>query len=87
MMMNQQKNRIWAKVKHWRAISRQRNQLKTLSADLAIDMGISRVDLDREASRPFWDNATCYDGSLRTSNGSSQDSCEENFRLKQCLQP
>ena len=53
MTLNLQKHKIWAKVKHWRDISRQRSELRMLSDHLLKDMGISRVDAEREANRPF----------------------------------
>lgn len=47
--------RGWDKVRMWREIARQRNQLRRFSEYLAKDIGISRADAEREADRPFWD--------------------------------
>lgn len=76
------KDRIWAKVKLWKDISRQRRELGMLSDHTIKDLGISRVDAEREANRPFWDNASCYDISLRKRDSSSQDTCVEKYKLK-----
>lgn len=55
----------WVKVKAWREVSRQRNELRDLSDQLLKDIGISRADAIREANRVFWDNKTVFDISLR----------------------
>jgi uncharacterized protein YjiS (DUF1127 family) len=39
----------------WREVRRQRRALLALSDQLLKDIGISRADAIREASRPFWD--------------------------------
>ena len=46
---------IWARVVQWREMSGQRRQLKRDLHSLSRDLGISVVDLEREANRPFWD--------------------------------
>lgn len=45
----------WDKIRMWREIARQRNQLRRFSEHLAKDIGISRADAEREADRHFWD--------------------------------
>ena len=47
--------RAWGKIRMWREIARQRSQLRRFSEYLAKDIGISRVDAEREADRHFWD--------------------------------
>ncbi len=58
-------NNAWSQVKHWREVSAQRHQLKDVSDHILKDIGFSRVDAEREASRPFWDNSANWDVSLR----------------------
>jgi uncharacterized protein YjiS (DUF1127 family) len=87
MLLNLKNNAIWAKVKNWREISKQRNELRMLSDHLIKDVGLSRVDLEREASRPFWDNAPCYDDSLQKRSSTNQDTRVEKLRLNKCFQP
>ncbi len=70
--------RVWLKVKAWREVSRQRNQLSNLSDPLLKDIGISRADAIREANRVFWDNKPAFDISLRKRAGSKPES--ENTR-------
>lgn len=39
----------------WRNLMRERQHLRSLDDHALRDIGISRQDVDREASRPFWD--------------------------------
>lgn len=39
----------------WRDLMRERQHLRSLDDHALKDIGISRRDVDREASRPFWD--------------------------------
>lgn len=55
MLLSALIKRGWDKVRMWREIARQRNQLRRFSEYLAKDIGISRADAEREADRPFWD--------------------------------
>lgn len=55
MLLSVMLKRSWDKVRMWREIARQRNQLRRYSEYLAKDIGISRVDAEREADRHFWD--------------------------------
>jgi uncharacterized protein YjiS (DUF1127 family) len=41
----------------WQDVARQRRALLELDERLLKDIGISRADAEREASRPFWDAA------------------------------
>jgi uncharacterized protein YjiS (DUF1127 family) len=41
----------------WQDVARQRRALLALNERLLKDIGISRADAEREASRPFWDLA------------------------------
>jgi uncharacterized protein YjiS (DUF1127 family) len=41
----------------WREVARQRRALLTLDERLLKDIGITRADAEREASRPLWDLA------------------------------
>jgi len=40
----------------WRMLARERYLLQTLSDEMLKDIGISRLDAEREAGRPFWDD-------------------------------
>jgi uncharacterized protein YjiS (DUF1127 family) len=40
----------------WRMLSRERYLLQTLSDGMLKDIGISRLEAEREARRPFWDD-------------------------------
>jgi uncharacterized protein YjiS (DUF1127 family) len=39
----------------WQEVARQRRSLLTLNEHMLKDIGITRADALREASRPFWD--------------------------------
>jgi uncharacterized protein YjiS (DUF1127 family) len=39
----------------WLEVRRQRRQLQSLSDAMLRDIGLSRADAEREATRPFWD--------------------------------
>jgi uncharacterized protein YjiS (DUF1127 family) len=41
----------------WQEVARQRRALLQLDERLRKDIGITRADAEREASRPFWDLA------------------------------
>jgi uncharacterized protein YjiS (DUF1127 family) len=45
----------WQRVSRWHALYRQRQQLAALSDEMLKDLGLSRVDIEVEANRPFWD--------------------------------
>lgn len=57
--------KIWATLKKWQEVSRQRRELSKLSDDLLKDIGLSKVDAEREVNRPFWDSRQAFDPSLR----------------------
>ncbi|WP_245621772.1 DUF1127 domain-containing protein [Sedimenticola selenatireducens] len=40
----------------WRMLARERYLLQTLSDEMLKDIGISRLDAEQEARRPFWDD-------------------------------
>jgi uncharacterized protein YjiS (DUF1127 family) len=44
-------------VLNWQEVARQRRALLALDERLLKDIGITRADAEREASRPFWDLA------------------------------
>jgi len=43
---------------HWHELARQRRALLALSEHMLKDIGISRAEAEREASRPFWSDGT-----------------------------
>ncbi len=45
---------LWETLFTWRKRASQRRQLASLEDRLLKDMGISRADAEREASKPFW---------------------------------
>lgn len=40
----------------WRMLARERYLLQTLSDEMLKDIGVTRLDAEREAHRPFWDD-------------------------------
>ncbi|KHL67845.1 hypothetical protein SF06_33700 [Pseudomonas flexibilis] len=42
--------------RRWKTLHDQRHQLASLSDAMLKDIGLSRADAEREASRPFWDD-------------------------------
>jgi uncharacterized protein YjiS (DUF1127 family) len=44
----------FARLLHWHELARQRRALLALSDHMLKDIGISRAEAEREASRPFW---------------------------------
>lgn len=64
-MFQQVLKRIEATSKTWQEVSRQRKELSSFSDDLLKDIGLSRVDADREANRPYWDHKSSCDSTLR----------------------
>ncbi len=41
-------------VLRWQDRANQRNRLRTMSDAMLKDLGLSRADVDREVSKPFW---------------------------------
>jgi len=81
-------NKAWSQVHHWREVSTQRRQLNNMSDHLLKDIGLSRVDAEREAKRPFWDVDADRDTSLRTRGRLvvEQTQTSEGCKLKCCSQ-
>ena len=44
----------FARLLHWHELARQRRALLALNDHMLEDIGISRAEAEREASRPFW---------------------------------
>ena len=44
-----------AQLKRWRQVSKDRAELARMSDDRLRDIGLSRADVLKETSRPFWD--------------------------------
>nr|WP_297461772.1 DUF1127 domain-containing protein [uncultured Halomonas sp.] len=56
----QRKGRVrrgWLRLRRWLQLRHERRQLWRLSDAMLKDIGLSRADVEREASRPFWDDA------------------------------
>ena len=49
--------RGWLRLRRWLQLRHERRQLWRLSDAMLKDIGLSRADVEREASRPFWDDA------------------------------
>ncbi len=79
-------NKISNQLKIWREVSRQRNELAKLSDHLLKDIGLSRVDVEREAARPFWDNAPANDVSLRPRGNEDSSRRSARCKVKCCTQ-
>jgi uncharacterized protein YjiS (DUF1127 family) len=58
-------NKVLVKIRLWGEICRQRKQLSKMDDYLLKDIGLSRVDADREANRKFWDSSAVEDESLQ----------------------
>ncbi|SDM23493.1 Uncharacterized conserved protein YjiS, DUF1127 family [Modicisalibacter muralis] len=48
--------RVWTRIQRWQQLHHERRQLWRLSDAMLKDIGLSRADVSREASRPFWDD-------------------------------
>jgi uncharacterized protein YjiS (DUF1127 family) len=46
-----------ARLLRWHELARQRRTLRTLDDRMLKDIGVTRADAEREASRPFWRDA------------------------------
>ena len=47
---------VVVKLRRWHQLSNERVELSRLSDERLRDIGLSRADVVREASRPFWDD-------------------------------
>lgn len=50
-------HRGWMRLQRWQQLRHERRQLWRLSDAMLKDIGLSRADVEHEASRPFWDDA------------------------------
>lgn len=66
-------NQILTKIQIWRQISAQRSQLNELSDNILKDIGLSRIDAEREASRYFLDSGSKSDVTLRKRGEAEQN--------------
>ncbi|MDW5377386.1 DUF1127 domain-containing protein [Halomonas sp. HP20-15] len=48
--------RLDRRLRRWQQLHRERHQLWSLSDATLKDIGLTRADIEREASRPFWDD-------------------------------
>ncbi|WP_313512768.1 DUF1127 domain-containing protein [Pseudomonas sp.] len=48
--------RLLALLAHWHRLSAQRRRLATLGDAALKDLGLTRVDVEQEITRPFWDD-------------------------------
>lgn len=71
MMLFSIANKALAKILLWEEVFKQRKQLSEMDDDLLKDIGISRVDAEREAHRKFWDCSQMVDESLQKRTASS----------------
>lgn len=46
--------RVVSLLKEWSARSRQRRDLEALNDEALLDIGLTRLDVQREISKPFW---------------------------------
>lgn len=46
---------VFATLLRWDRIARERRSLRELDDRALRDLGLTRADIEREASRPFWD--------------------------------
>ena len=47
---------VWATLRRWAELHRQRRLLAQLSDEGLKDLGLSRADIVGESQRPFWDD-------------------------------
>ncbi|WP_339485621.1 DUF1127 domain-containing protein [Pseudomonas sp. EL_65y_Pfl2_R95] len=47
---------VWAQIKRWNQLAKERQQLATLGDAALKDIGLSRADVMQETERPFWDD-------------------------------
>lgn len=47
-------------LRRWKTLHDERRQLAALSDAMLKDIGLSRAYVEREASRPFWDDPRCH---------------------------
>jgi len=48
--------RLLALLAHWHRLAAQRRRLASLSEATLKDIGLTRVDVEQEFNRPFWDD-------------------------------
>ncbi|MEN0107756.1 MAG: DUF1127 domain-containing protein [Pseudomonas sp.] len=48
--------RAWKQVKRWHELAEQRRMLASMPDGALKDLGLSRADVEQEATRPFWDD-------------------------------
>ncbi|MFI8479207.1 DUF1127 domain-containing protein [Pseudomonas sp. NPDC078700] len=47
---------IWAQLKRWNQLAKERHQLAALGDNALKDIGLSRADVMQESERRFWDD-------------------------------
>ncbi|QIH11953.1 MULTISPECIES: DUF1127 domain-containing protein [unclassified Pseudomonas] len=47
---------LWHKVARWYTLGHERRMLASLSDEALKDLGLTRVDVEHERVRPFWDD-------------------------------
>ncbi len=47
---------VWAQIKRWNQLAKERHQLAALGDAALKDIGLSRADVMQEVERPFWDD-------------------------------
>lgn len=47
----------WARLQRWRQLRRERLQLRELNEHSLRDIGLTRMDVERESRRRFWDDS------------------------------
>lgn len=57
--------RIGNKLQLWLVTARRRRELRNLSDGILKDIGLSRVDAERTANRPFWQESIESDDTLK----------------------
>jgi len=77
---------FWSQIHFWREISRQRRDLRNLSDCLLKDVGLSRIDADREASRPFRESKSGNDPTLRRRGQFAASVQEKGNTIHRCSQ-
>ncbi len=63
------------RLQRWQETLRGRRELRQLSEEMLKDIGLSRVDAERIAARPFWDERPTEDATLKRHQVTGQVVC------------
>ena len=85
MLLIQLLSKACSQIKVWREVSLKRNEIRGLSDHLLEDIGLSSVDANYKANRPFWDTTEKSDSSLRHLGGNEIASRVNTCTICRCV--